>query len=670
MSPNPPHSYHIFLFPFKWNHLTSTDKQMMEIDIDERLDVKQFEKQLLASHQWKEVKFSIENGQDYNEWSYFFDFSRSILFPDGTDKINKRYRYIEGDLEYVIKLYNRQKKIYTLSVDSIQLDCYNTGIAIMAFYLANHDTTTTRQDILNINDFGRRIYPQFLSLSDKNDLKADEKITSLTKQTFLADEIIIQSQKVGNTNTSQFSDEVIVYADDDINENTSSKRVITKENFSRYETLSNLKDIPLEIASIIRDLLGENFTQSRNRTSLEKIFIEPVIDDRMFVLCWFGNNALIRQLRKYNSNDKSYNYETGDFWHKFIFIDNANPSCSNLDFKREQIRKSTNTRWVEGKDNLPKGNTIYGITRYSFMVISDQSDLSKKVILSHLKTVYAKLAILCLAQRASILQFSKEATILAELANKKDINTRTNISKLYLKYLLFINKIHFREVTAQEQGIEMYEKLHELMKIEQNVKDLEGEIKGLLNYVELEENKKRTEIEEERKNEEEGRKEAEELKAKRFNDITVGLASISIPSLIVGYYGMNTFNPKLIEFEGISHWFFVGFLIISPILLFLIFTDRNPKWKDFVKANSYKVVCSVFMIVFVGIALSYPIWKAETKDKRPTRDDTIKVYSPQTDILKSEVSTIREEIKLLKDSLLKQQNEHRKLLKQIKDKLK
>lgn len=45
--------------------------------------------------------------------------------------------------------------------------------------------------------------------------------------------------------------------------------------------------------------------------------------------------------------------------------------------------------------------------------------------------------------------------------------------------------MHFREVTAQEQGIDFYKKLYEFADLEMYVKKLDGEIEELDNYVSM-----------------------------------------------------------------------------------------------------------------------------------------------------------------------------------------
>jgi len=114
------------------------------------------------------------------------------------------------------------------------------------------------------------------------------------------------------------------------------------------------------------------------------------------------------------------------------------------------------------------------------MLTADFSD-TPSFLVRHLQSMYYKMAELCLLQRATILSFSNEVTVVGDLINKKskDNSLTERIKSLYKHYLLFVNKIYFREITAQEQGIEMYDMMQSALRIPQEVKSLDYEIDEL-----------------------------------------------------------------------------------------------------------------------------------------------------------------------------------------------
>ena len=57
--------------------------------------------------------------------------------------------------------------------------------------------------------------------------------------------------------------------------------------------------------------------------------------------------------------------------------------------------------------------------------------------------------------------------------------------------ILFLNKLYFKEVTAQDQGIELYNQAMKVMDIEKYMNDLNHEITQLHTYVTMQKEKER-----------------------------------------------------------------------------------------------------------------------------------------------------------------------------------
>jgi len=92
--------------------------------------------------------------------------------------------------------------------------------------------------------------------------------------------------------------------------------------------------------------------------------IEPVIDDRMYTLCWYENDEFSKLMKV--RNRRSYAYEDSDDWYRFVFVDGDDSCCKNIDMRRDLIRKATYARWVEY-------GTLFGISRYSFVALTERS---------------------------------------------------------------------------------------------------------------------------------------------------------------------------------------------------------------------------------------------------------------------------------------------------------
>lgn len=153
-----PHSYHIFLFPFRWDYFEDANK---EYSFAERTNLENF-RNLLKDENWeKNKKYELEKSQDYNEYTYFYPFVRKAVFDtDEKNKILNHYSYnLNGDEKYIIKI--KDGNIYELDLENIYLHVYSTGVALLSYHLQNFKYKHL-DDILKINDFGKRIYPQFL----------------------------------------------------------------------------------------------------------------------------------------------------------------------------------------------------------------------------------------------------------------------------------------------------------------------------------------------------------------------------------------------------------------------------------------------------------------------------------------------------------------------------
>ena len=174
------------------------------------------------------------------------------------------------------------------------------------------------------------------------------------------------------------------------------------------------------------------------------------------------------------------------------------------------------------------------------------------------------MAELALLQRTSVIAFSDEVTHISDTVHndkQDDDNLIRRIQNLYGMYILFVNKIYFREITAQEQGIEMYDILHKVMRIPEHVKDLDSELDELNRYAAM--------LEQKRENEE-------------MKNHTI-LATIFLPAMLIsGILGMNLFEGKE-DIPGAiyslqAHWFWWPVWIIF-ILILLWINQKNKKWK-------------------------------------------------------------------------------------------
>jgi len=432
-------SYHTFMFPFV------------------------FEGEFDRKDMWDYHKFEIKEPRDYNEYVYFYKHVQDALFnkedENNSKFISKYYEYKDGEKgTYTINTKN--KGSFTLQLDGISLRIFKKNIAILSFNLKNTHYHNP-QDILAINDFGRRIYPQFLG----------EHFTDDTKKVLLAQSISLKFPQ---------------------------KEIY--EDFTNFNKIENLAVAKLSfLPKFIKELISPNFINFEN--------IRPIIDDRMFVISQYHNDALANRMKNYCDTTEEYMYENDDFWYEYIFIDGNGKNCQSRYMTKDLIKQSTYDRWVEY-------GTLFGISRYSFVSLTGHW-FGNNRLLPHTQTMYFQIFSLLLAYRATIIEFSDE---IQDITSKTDEEIITKAKDLYKRYLNFLNKLYFKEVTAQDQGIEFYNKAMQIMDIPKYMVDLDNEINELHHYVDMIEEKKRN---------------------KKLDAITY-LGGFFLPlSLVLGFFGIN-----------------------------------------------------------------------------------------------------------------------------------
>jgi len=513
----PIYSYHAFIFPFSWAYRGGED-----ILFEEQTDLARLE-QFMNGHkvEWerKDSWLKTKTIPEFNETAYFYEFVRPVLYDTGKrSSLQRHYQLVlpkEETTKYIIE--TPVDISYELEVDDITVSYYNNGVGVVAFHLFNkHKENSTPLDILNINFFGRRLYPPFLGA----------KIEQVGKDDFFAD-IDYERGLNNTTNTAkEMARSIRIIA---------GPKTFAVDLFTSWNENLDLNRPP----ELIEDLLPTDLR--------ELISIAPVLDERMYTVCWYGNNDMVKSVQgaresstkeedqqSFVPKDIDNNYQTHDWWYKFVFVDREYKSIAHRGFMTDLLRKATYERWIGD-------GTIYGSSRYSFVVLTgEMPDYFPTLFFTHTQTKYQKLATLCLVQRAGLLRFSKEITAISKLdASKKNIGAR--ISSLYKQYLRFVNKVYFREVSAQEQGIELYTKMQDQMGLPGQVTSLQAEMQELHAYANI--------LEEEKRNEK--------------LDILTYIAALFVgPGFIGGYFGIADYNMS-------DYWGWISFFsVLSATIAF------------------------------------------------------------------------------------------------------
>lgn len=515
------YSYHTFMFPFTF--------------------CEKFDKKT----NWEYKHFEINAQASFNEYVYFYKHIQDAIYnkdEQANEKwISKYYEYKKQKGTYTI---NCKKGIFELELDGLSLRIFNTNVAILAFNLKN--TKYFDEDsVLAINDFGRRIYPQFLG----------ENFTCDTKKAILPNHI-----------TLTLDNEVI------------------KEDFERFNKIDNLrnsKKLNL-LPSFISELIENNFLDKDNK----KTNIRPIIDDRMFVISQYMNDELVNNLKVFKGTEE-YEYENNDFWYKYIFIDGDGKTCQSKHMTKKLISEATYDRWVEW-------GTLFGISRYSFVALTG-SWYGKNILLPHMQTMYFQIFTLLLAYRATIIKFSDEIQNVTNETSQNLEKLSKDTKEIYKNYLDFLNKLYFKEVTAQDQGIELYNQAMKIMDIEKYMSDLDHEVNQLHTYVDMLEEKSRND---------------------KLGFISKMGAVLLPPSLLAGLFGMNVL---MLEESFLNQTVALLLIIFSGIVGFIITSEDINKNKDcsFKGINETFIdFRNFFLPIFVILFILFLIF-SDKKDKSP-----------------------------------------------------
>lgn len=432
-------SYHIFILPFRWDNINKNEQEktqeeyFLETSLNERIKIDDSFHTKILSSDWIYKPFKIDSDLNYNQYNYFYDFVKKSLFNQNENFIEEQiiYSYEKESLSnsnIELKIKGRE---CVLNLEKVELKVFNTGIGLLCLSIKNSKYDDF-DDILKINDFGRRFYPQFIeSISGNGDF------ATTTKSVFLPEKISISK----------------------------NNNIIISEEFKL-----NQKDLnaPIRDSSYLLKILNGNKANFSFGFKKDKILIKPLIDDRMFVISYCEQNFDFKNLK--------IDSDIQDIWYKYLFIDGNEKSCQSDDMTKQLISDSTYDRWI-------KYDSLYGFTRYSFVnLLSKQT---RKLQLNNLKGCYFNIVVLLLTQRASLLRFSEELNLISNLKDDTEEQLFDKFSSIYRNYLKFINNICFDEVSPQEQGIELYDLGIKQLRLETQSNKLEKRIKDIHKFISM-----------------------------------------------------------------------------------------------------------------------------------------------------------------------------------------
>lgn len=453
-------STHIFMLPIKWDSKNKTNT----------LDI--FEKSLKKNkYNWikKEYELCLKNENsfwninlidlnnnrktnenqkikqtvsEYNTMQYYYPEVQQIIFDQIVQRNSKENRKVSNyELEFKKAKYciNTINDNYELELDKVKLAVYPMGVAILTFIAVN-TKYETMDAILEINQRGRRVKWPFVGI-DKYENEID---FNLSESNLVANQLKINFRE--------------------LNLESIDGKIKFNENNENIDKKASNKIYVLPINNIISELLGDKFqlkNEKVNYNSVDKIDYDLVIDDRMYVVSSCFNKKIYRNISKCKKSN---------YWYKYIFVDEKGDSYLNEEFIQKLVKKHTYSRW--------KAHS-FGISNYSFVCIGDENGFNENVVDNHITGMYYEMAVIHLMQKASLQKFSEE------LARCTDLKEFLEIQK---KYLYFLDNYCFEDLTAQEQGIELFNMIKDITQIQSKIDSVNSKINQASEFYQNEKN--------------------------------------------------------------------------------------------------------------------------------------------------------------------------------------
>ncbi|MBE6686186.1 MAG: hypothetical protein E7591_03045 [Ruminococcaceae bacterium] len=449
------YSYHTFILPFIWN-----------VEGISSRDVNAFPKCFENNPNWistnlEEAHRIGDNGniisdEDasllYAEYQYFNPAARNAIYGFDSEIVHNycfNPKFVRNKGRYIIE----KKGIkYVLMVNAIRLKIYNTGVALFILECENLSSPefayqNNMSAVKNINDYGRRISLPFIP--------EDPDIS------VCADSLTLEIDGVGS-----FTENMRSFI-----EATRKKKDI----FDKV-SLTHMSDFVKKILEYGGDYsFSSNYSKALQNK--KTFYIYPALDDRMFTFCVVCNGEAVAHYTRTAKNGK-YMFETDDNMsmdlYEFAFVDPAGEcSCRDFKMRSDLLEKHIYRRWLSY-------GTLFTVVNHSFMTVS-----SFKPTCNSALTQYFQICCLSLAQRASIINFQREATALSRTIEKQGKTIRvkliTRILDLQERFIAFQNQLCFTEISSQEQAIDLYAMIKKAFFIEKESDALANHLENLYN---------------------------------------------------------------------------------------------------------------------------------------------------------------------------------------------
>lgn len=343
---NPVYSYHRFIYPFIY-------KQKLDTVIS---DNKKWQEDVIVENEnslfIQDDKMTKKLKWDYACFQYFNKSARKALLVSGKNVNCYKYKLDTG-CTYEIKV-KTEDNPFVLNLTGVKLKLYpGTSIGILMYeteYRPDFNLTEEekRRIVKSINEYGRRIYPEFIPEYENSYFLCAESISIKSDKRSIVDNFWERS-------------------------------------FNKDGSLPEYIRKPALIPNIVKEILG-----------CTDDLIESAIDDRMFSCCVIRDKKLVDYFRE--SPSYLENTNKAKELYAIINCDPANSRCQDADMVEECLKKQLYKRWYDY-------GTIYAFTNHSMVCLTSEDSRQNDVVVGPFLTEYIQMCILVIVQRASLIAF-------------------------------------------------------------------------------------------------------------------------------------------------------------------------------------------------------------------------------------------------------------------------
>lgn len=415
--------------------------------------------------------------QNYAEYIYFHDYVRSFLFPEQTKENSAEFwKFQLPEITLVQLEYYKDKKdqkfikdLLKAFINGVYLHLFPGKIGVLVIETANRPDTDEKfclernliaygSDLLLFHNMFRRVYPAYF---EKDGALRQQKDNEYPLSVRIEP---IQGHKAGWPKKYDNSDE---------------SNIIEK---IYLKPTSNSDNYYPAADSFVTDLLDDVFITKSGRAAWcqhPKPYT-PILDDRMLV---FNYTAFPE-----NWKSKRSLADRTVFFSHLLWVDNPETDFRyDANFVKQLLDKHTYKRWSHF-------GTMIGFSRYSgaFLYFGHAEFLYRPFV-----SMYYQMFILIVFYRARLIRFSDEVSKIAvdfpigkRQSKTKYLDFLTKLRELHSRFMKFMNIYWFREVTNQDQGIELFKLMRDAFELDTMYDQVKDEIERADQLVEMIHNEK------------------------------------------------------------------------------------------------------------------------------------------------------------------------------------